>query len=82
MRRSGRDRKTPSPYDPSFEEKRYRDQLFVMNLEDKITTTNNLNSISVNAIFAQVFKMDPMQEAPGTMSKYSLKGATRCFTRE
>ena len=49
---SGHDRKTSSPYELYFEGNRYGAQLFGMNMEDKMTTTKNLNIIAVNAIFA------------------------------
>ena len=65
MRRSGRDRKPPSSYEPYFEGNWYVAQIFGMNMEDNMTTTKNLNSIDVNTIFAQVLKTDPTQEAPG-----------------
>ena len=65
LRTSGRNRKIPFPYEPYFEEKRYGSQLFGMNLEDNMTTTRNLNIISVNTIFDQVLNTDPAQEAPG-----------------
>ena len=59
LRRSRRDRKTPTPYEPYFEGERYEAQLFGMNMEDKMTTTKRLNSISVNATFDQVLNTDP-----------------------
>ena len=40
-----------------------------MKMEDKITTTKSLNSISVNAIFDQVLKTDPTREDPGAHEK-------------
>ena len=40
-----------------------------MKMEDKMTTTKKLNSISVNTIFSQVLNMDPVQEAPGAHNK-------------
>ena len=66
---SGRDRKPPSLYDPYLEGKQYGDQLFGMNMEYKMTTTNNLNSVAMHAIFAQVLKSDLMQEAPRVHNK-------------
>ena len=79
MKRSGHDRKPPSPYEPYFEGKRYGPQLFVMKMEDKITTTKNLNSIAVNDIFSQVLKTDPAQEAPGAHEKMSFERGYKMF---
>ena len=59
------DIKPLSSHESSFEVNRYRAQLFGMNMEDNMTTTKNLNSIAVRAIFDQVLKMDPKQKAPG-----------------
>ena len=58
LRRYETDRKPTSPYDPYFEGEIYRAQLFDMNIEDKMTTINNMNSIALNAIFAQLLNTD------------------------
>ena len=44
-----------------------------MKMEHKITTTKNMNSIAVNAIFSQVFNTDPVQEAPLAHGKMSFE---------
>ena len=69
LRTYGRDRKQPSPYEPYFEVKRYRDQTFSMKIEDNMMTTNSLNSVAANTIIAQVLNTDPAQEAPGAHVK-------------
>ena len=79
LRRYGCDRKPPSRYEPYFEGKRYGAQLFGMKMEDKMTTTKNLNSIYVNAIFSQVFKTDPKQEYPVAHRKMSLERGYNMF---
>ena len=71
LRRSGLDRKPPSPYEPYFEGKLYGSQIFGMKMKYNMTTTNNLNSIAVNVIFSKVFNMYPSQEAPGAHKKMS-----------
>ena len=50
-----------------------------MNLKDKMKTTKNLNSIALNAIFAQVFKTDPTQEAPGAHKQMLFEGGDNMF---
>ena len=44
-----------------------------------MTTTKNLNSFAVYAIFSWVFKMDPTQEAPGAHKKMLFKRGYKIF---
>ena len=66
--------KKPSPYEPYFEGQQYVAQLFGTKVENKMTTTNNPKSIAVNAIFSQVLKTDPTQEAPGAHEQMTFGG--------
>ena len=50
-----------------------------MKIEDKITTTKNLNSIAVKAIFSWVLKTDPIQEAPRAHKQISFKRGHKMF---
>ena len=50
-----------------------------MNIEDNMTTTNSLKSISVNAIFAQVLKTDLTQEAPEAHKKIMFERGYKMF---
>ena len=50
-----------------------------MKMEDKMTTTKNLNSIDVNYIFDQVLNMDPTQEAPGAHVQMSPQRGYKLF---
>ena len=50
-----------------------------MNMLDKVTTANILNSIDVNTIFAQVLKTEPTQEAPGAYEKFSFERGYNIF---
>ena len=79
LRRSGRDRKNLSPYGPYFEGKRYGSKLLVMKMEDNMTTARNLDSIAVNAIFDQVLKTDPTQEATGSHKKMLYERGYKMF---
>ena len=44
-----------------------------------MTTTKNLNSFAVYAIFSWVFKMDPTQEAPGAHKKMLFERVYKMF---
>ena len=44
-----------------------------MKIEDNMTTTKNLNSIAMNAMFSQVLNMDPAQEVPGAHEQMSFE---------
>ena len=50
-----------------------------MNMEDKITTTKNLNIIDVRSIFSQVLNMDSIQEAPGAHGKMLFERGYKMF---
>ena len=50
-----------------------------MKMEDNVSTTKNLESISVNTIFYQVLKTDPTQEAPGAHKKMLFKRGYKIF---
>ena len=50
-----------------------------MKMEDNMMTTKNLESIDVNAIFAQLLKTDPAQEAPGAHKKTMFKMGYKIF---
>ena len=63
----------------SIEEDQYRDQLVNMNMEDNMTTAKSLNSIAVKAIFSQVLKTDPTQEAPGAHEQMLFKKGYKMF---
>ena len=52
-----------------------------MNIEDKITTTKNLESIAVNAIFSQILNTDPAQGIQEHTRKCNSKGATRFLAK-
>ena len=58
---------------------KYGDQIFGMNMEDKMTTTKNLNSIAVNTIFARVLNTDPAQEAQVAHAKILFKRRYKIF---
>ena len=79
FRRYGHYRKPPYPYESSLEGNKYGAQLFGMNMEDNMPTTKILNSISVNAVFDQVFKADPTQEAPGVHKKMPFERGYKMF---
>ena len=79
LRRSVRDIKPPSPW-AIFEGKQYGAQLFSINMEDKMNTTKNLNSIALNTIFDQVLNVEPAQEAPGAHEQISFKKGYKIFS--
>ena len=53
FRKSGRDIKTPSPYETYFEGNQQGAQLFGMKTEDNVESTKNLKIIAANYIFDQ-----------------------------
>ena len=50
-----------------------------MNVEDEMTTTKSLDSISVKTIFYQVLKTEPTQEAPGAHKQMPFERGYKMF---
>ena len=53
-----------------------------MKMEDNMATTKSLNSIALKSIFAQIFKMDLTQEAPGAHKQMLFKRGYKMFGKK
>ena len=65
LQRSAQDRKYRYLYEPYFDGKSYGSQIFGVEMVNKMTTTRNLNRISVNSVFMQVLQTESSPEATG-----------------